>query len=84
MPAPDLETPLGVARQEAARATAHARYWQEATEQLRQMAQTSFLRAAMREQGLARALREAAGVLEAEGLTRSAAAARAALGEGAQ
>ncbi len=79
MPAPDLETPLDVARQDTARATAQARLWRvryESTEQLRQMAQTSFLRAAMREQDLARALREAAGVLEAEGLTRSAAAAR--------
>ena len=79
-----LETPLDVARQDAARATAHAQHWKvryEATEKLRQMAQASSIAGALREMNLAQALREAAGVLQAEGLTRSAAAARAALGE---
>lgn len=82
-----LETPLDVARQDAARATAHAQHWQvryEATEQLRQMAQASSVTWALRAMELERALREAAGVLEAEGLTRSAAAAREALERGAQ
>ena len=82
-----LETPLDVARQDAARATAHAQHWRvryEAAEKLRQLAQASSVTWALRAMELERALREAAAVLEAEGLTRSAAAARAALGEGAQ
>ena len=74
-----IETPLDVALQDAARARAHAEHWRvryEAVERLRQMAQQGYLEARVREMDLMRALREAAQVLEVEGLTVSAAAAR--------
>ena len=74
-----IETPLDVALQDAARARAHAEHWRvryEAVERLRQMAQQGYLGARVREMDLMRALREAADMLYAEGLTGSAAAAR--------
>lgn len=74
-----METELDVARQQLAQARVHLEDWRvryEALENVRQAQQAAYIQASLRVGELAGALREAADILEAEGLTGSAARAR--------